>query len=289
MKKLIVGILAGALVLPVFAYDSLEALMQDQRLKQVEALKKYIAEHPEAKDAKSATALLTQTLLLADQFDEAVALMEKKYESLLKDKDTVEAMDLIRGCVAPMLTALFESGKKDKASVFITRIEKDWAGTKHAKQMLGVADHFKKQLNTPAIGDTLEIKVKGIDGKDIDLAALKGKVVLVDFWATWCGPCIQELPNVKAAYSKFKDKGFEIIGISLDDDKAKLEAFLKKDPDMSWPQACSGDGWDDALVKKYGVTGIPKMYLIGKDGKIAVDNPRGPGVLEKKLEELLAK
>ena len=111
--------------------------------------------------------------------------------------------------------------------------------------------------------------------------------MLVDFWATWCGPCVAELPNVLAAYTEYHDKGFEVIGISLDQDKGALEGFVKK-REMAWPQMFDGKGWESDLVKKYGIRGIPATFLIGKDGKVAATDLRGE-VLSVKVKELLAK
>lgn len=140
----------------------------------------------------------------------------------------------------------------------------------------------------PKVGEVpLAINEKGLDGKDISLDNYKGKVVLIDFWATWCGPCIGELPNVMAAYEKYKSQGFEIIGISLDNDKAKLEAFIKE-KNMAWPQFFDGLGWNNKVSTAYGVKSIPATYLIGKDGKIAAKNIRGADLapaIEKALAE----
>ena len=98
----------------------------------------------------------------------------------------------------------------------------------------------------------------------------------MDFWATWCGPCVAELPNVLAAYTKFHDQGFEILGISLDreNDRPKLEKFIQ-DKNMPWRQIYDGKFWEAANAKSYGVQSIPFTLIIGKDGKIAAVGARG--------------
>ena len=128
---------------------------------------------------------------------------------------------------------------------------------------------------------------KTLDGKAISLADYKGKVVLLDFWATWCGPCVGELPNVKANYDKYKAQGFEIVGISLDEDEEALRSFVKA-KDMTWPQIFDGKGWEAGDAKTYGVQAIPFTLLIGKDGTIAAVNPRGEA-LEPAIKAALAK
>jgi peroxiredoxin len=122
-----------------------------------------------------------------------------------------------------------------------------------------------------------------VDGKAISLAACKGKVVLVDFWATWCGPCVRELPNVKAAYEKYHAKGFDVVAVSLDENKAKLTEFIaaKKIP---WPQIFDGKGWENAVAKQFKVQSIPAAFLIDREGRLVAKSVRGPA-----LEEALAK
>ena len=103
---------------------------------------------------------------------------------------------------------------------------------------------------------------------------MKGKVVLIDFWATWCGPCIEEMPNVITAYNQYQEKGFEVIGVSLDQDLAEMEEFIATN-EMKWPQYFDGKGWGNDLAGKYGIKSIPSTFLIGKDGKIIASNLRG--------------
>lgn len=124
-----------------------------------------------------------------------------------------------------------------------------------------------------------------MNGAPLSLSQYKGKVVLIDFWATWCGPCLGELPNVLAAYKKYHAKGFEIIGVSLDDDQGTLEGFLGA-KGMTWQQYYDGGAWQNKLAKRYGVTSIPATYLIGPDGKIVAKDLRG-SALEEQLAKLL--
>ena len=138
----------------------------------------------------------------------------------------------------------------------------------------------------PGHGYTVpDFQVTDLDGKPLSVASYKGKVVMIDFWATWCGPCIQELPNLMKAYEKYHGKGFEIIGISLDNEKEKLTTFIKE-KNMTWPQYFDGKGWQSDLAAKYGVNSIPATYLLDKEGKIIAKGLRGDA-LEKALEPIL--
>lgn len=123
------------------------------------------------------------------------------------------------------------------------------------------------------------------DGKPITLSSLRGKFVLIDFWASWCGPCRQENPNVVRMYDKFKDKGFSIYGVSLDKDATPWKAAIKKD-NLTWLHGSDLKFWNSAVAQTYGVKAIPATFLLDKDGKIIAKNLRGPA-LETKLTELL--
>jgi len=118
-----------------------------------------------------------------------------------------------------------------------------------------------------------DLQYTATDGTQVDLAKMRGKVVLVDFWATWCGPCRGEVPNVVAAYQKYHDQGFEVLGISLDEDQAALDSFTSQNG-MVWPQYFDGRGWSNAISSANGVNAIPAMWLIGKDGVLITKNAR---------------
>ena len=118
-----------------------------------------------------------------------------------------------------------------------------------------------------------------LHGKLVTLEPYRGKVVLLDFWAMWCGPCVDELPNVIAAYNQYHGQGFEIVGVSLDhaNEKEKLVAFTA-DRKMPWPQIYDGEYWSAANARNFGVRSIPFTLLIGRDGKIAAVGVRGPAL-----------
>ena len=124
-----------------------------------------------------------------------------------------------------------------------------------------------------------------IHGKPVDLSSFKGQYVLVDFWASWCGPCRAENPAVVKAYKEYHAKGFSILGVSLDEKKDRWEEAIKKDG-LAWTQVSDLKGWQNSVAELYGVKGIPMNYLLDKDGKIIAKGLRGEE-LEKKLAELV--
>lgn len=124
-----------------------------------------------------------------------------------------------------------------------------------------------------------------LSGKPVSFAAFRGKYVLVDFWASWCGPCRAENPNVLKAYQQFAPKGFTVIGVSLDDNAEKWKKAVEDDK-MPWTQVSDLKGWKNELSTYYGIQGIPSNYLVNPEGVIIARNLRGAD-LEAKLAELL--
>jgi thiol-disulfide isomerase/thioredoxin len=149
---------------------------------------------------------------------------------------------------------------------------------------------FGEMLKTGAVrrarlltGDPVKVSGKTVAGKPFDISQYKGKVVIVDFWATWCGPCLAELPNLKKIYEKYHDRGLEIVGVNLDDDGEQLAKFLK-DNDYPWLILHNSDpkkaddkkkGFSDPNAEFYGITGIPTIILIDRKGKVISLDARG--------------
>ncbi len=133
----------------------------------------------------------------------------------------------------------------------------------------------------------LVLKGMALDGKEFSSDSWKGKVVLVDFWATWCGPCRAELPRVIKIYKENHEKGLELLGVSCDRSKEALEKYLKENPEMAWPQLFEKgqEGWHK-LATEYGVQGIPTMFLIDKKGVVRSVEARE--TMEEMIPKLLA-
>jgi thiol-disulfide isomerase/thioredoxin len=149
------------------------------------------------------------------------------------------------------------------------------------------ASAVKAQGPTPNITDhRLDFTVAGIKGDSIQLSSLKGKVFLLDFWASWCGPCRYSNKNLVKLYSKYKDKGLEILSVSVDDEKNDWKKAVAKDK-ITWMQGFDKGGWDSRSAIKWQVDALPASFLVNKNGDVVAINLE-KNDLEKKIKELLA-
>jgi peroxiredoxin len=181
-----------------------------------------------------------------------------------------------------------------KATELVQQLKRDFPDTQPGKNADDILANLKQQAEAKKIKSGLvegakfpDFDEKDIAGKPLSVANYKGNVVLVDFWATWCGPCVGELPNVIKTYEKHHANGFEIIGISLDQDEKKLKNFTSQRK-MTWQQYFDGKGWENKLAGKYGVQSIPATFLLDREGKIIGKDLRGPA-LDEAVTKALAK
>ena len=156
-------------------------------------------------------------------------------------------------------------------------------------QLSGVALRFMSMMwkQSNPIGKPFQLQFTGIDGNRVNLAKLKGKVVLIDFWATWCGPCVAEIPNLVKTYNELHDKGFEIVGIALEGNKdpKRLHAYVDR-KQMPWPQYTDGLMWKNKIAQRYGINGVPTMWLVDREGNLSSLTARID--LKNKAQKLLA-
>jgi peroxiredoxin len=180
----------------------------------------------------------------------------------------------------------------EKGIALIRQIQKDYPDTTVGRDADRIISSIQQAQEGRKIRRTLtngtqfpDFAEKDLQGNRLSVAKYKGKLVLVDFWATWCVPCVAELPNVIKAYNKHHSNGFEVIGISLDRDEEKLKSFLKA-KEIPWVQYFDGKGWQNKLAVKYGIPSIPATFLLDGDGKIIGQDLRGEALEEALTKEL---
>ncbi|NBC07198.1 MAG: redoxin domain-containing protein [Bacteroidetes bacterium] len=157
--------------------------------------------------------------------------------------------------------------------------ESDPAAVANLKKEMEQVEAFTKGSTAP------DFTQKNPDGEEVSLSDFRGKVVLIDFWASWCGPCRRENPKVVKLYEEYKDQGFEILGVSLDRKKDRWLKAIEADG-LVWPHVSDLKGWQNEVAQLYGVGSIPHTVLLDREGKIVAQKLRGPA-LEQKVAELM--
>jgi len=283
MKKTFASLVVLSVLSSAHAQKALEIATGFENQK-VAALQIYLTENPEAIDKDQALALLVGANTTIGKFEPIPDLLTRRYEAQLKGLEA-DLQVIVQEIARPLIEASIVSNQRDKAKAFITRVKADLANHPQSAQVGQFLDQVGGDLYLPGVGDEMKIAFTDLKGVEVDLEKMKDKVILVDFWATWCGPCVAEMPNVIAAYEAYKEKGFEVVGISLDEDKAAVEKFIT-DNKMPWPQYVDGKGGENELAQRFGIRSIPATFLVGKGGKIIASNLRGPA-LEAEIEKAL--
>lgn len=216
-----------------------------------------------------------------------ISQLQQDYQKLADQASQKVAERIRHQPVSLGVINFLQNGGLDKDQyfdVYVTvadRLKKEWSSYTHAKAFISQVESMKKT----AVGQIApEIALPNPQGEIVKLSSLRGKYVLLDFWAKWCGPCRRENPNVVKAFNKYKDKGFTVFGVSLDRSKEDWLQAIRED-NLTWTHVSDLKYWQSEAAKEYNITGIPFSLLLDKDGRIIAKNLRGPA-LEEKLAEI---
>ncbi|MBU8920697.1 MAG: redoxin domain-containing protein [Bacteroidales bacterium] len=240
----------------------------------------FLEKHPGTEAAGNAHLMLGQIYSSINRLEDA-----EKHLLLYFDKDipkNPKDLGIAKFSMGNLYVSMTRFDEAEK--VFREAVEASGSDAKMKQMAQSMIDRMSI-LKSLAIGKVPDdFSATATDGKPISFGQYRGKVVLVDFWATWCAPCRTEMPHVKKVYDKYNPKGFEIIGISMDDNKAKLDEYIKN-KSIKWRQIFDGKGWKSELGQKYAVASIPTTLLLDREGVIRYKNLRGDE-LEKAVKEL---
>ena len=239
--------------------------------------RKYLAEHPEGPVRSLAQIVSTMARAQAGKYPEAL----QAFNALMAGLGGADQEEFAANFADTLATSAMSAGEHETArKVYQSLLRKFGAESPNLAQRTKDEIARIDRVGTPAPS----VAVSDLGGAPIRLEDLRGKYVLVDFWATWCAPCVVELPRLQAAYAKYKDKGLEIVAVSLDETKGAVVDFVKARK-LPWKQVHNATSHGD-LVEAFGVKNIPATFLIDPTGHIVRLELRGPA-LDRTLEALI--
>src|SRR5437867_2214758 len=215
-------------------------------------------------------------------FTEGMSKLHEEFETAsLENMRAALKLFPTNSMIYTMLVAVAQRSKAERQKELAAEIINAPGAPPGAKTL---ANHILKGTKPYELGKPLDIHFTALDGREMDLAKLTGKVVLVEFWSTTCGPCIAEIPAVKAVYEKLHDRGFEVVAISLDDKESALRQVVRE-KELPWPQHFDAKGWENQFAVRYGIFSIPTMWLVDKRGNLRDTDARFD--LERRVTSLL--
>lgn len=244
----------------------------------------------------AALQLAIDSLVKNNASDSVVNDAEQRFNSAIRDLN--QKVQHFGDTTTSLSVAIFASSKviydntsdENTKNKYVAGLEKRFGDKKYIRDLKTLLQTSPETANVPKVNVgsmAPNFTLFSIDNKKISLADYKGKYVLVDFWASWCPPCRAENPNIVVAYRKYKAKNFDILGVSLDDNKTKWEKAIMDDH-LTWTHVSDLKGWKSAVVDLYNIESIPSNYLLDPTGKVIAINLRGKD-LERVLEEELNK
>ena len=259
-------------------------ILKEEQLRTIGRLSEYLDRNPDAADRADALRAMAEAYAGLEDDDRLMETLERKYDALDKGVQA-DLNDLMEGTVKPLVEVYKRNRRVSRGLAFVERVREDMENHPRSDAIGGRLRLLSKDLKVLAVGDQPSLSFEGLNGEKVDLAALRGKVVLLDFWATWCPPCTGDVLHLREIYEAVHKKGFEVIGVSLDKTEAELLSFIEEN-ELSWPQFFDGNQWRSAPVEAWGVRSIPATFLIGKDGKVVAVGLKGQE-LEDRIMELL--
>lgn len=256
-----------AMQLEFEALDSLDRLMPEAVRERVETVAQTLLKRGDLETSDRFTIEAGRLLRTAKTSEE----LEAGARSLLKRYPDGQAYEI--------LLSAARSGSMERGRAIAEEIVNSTTAPASVREQ---AESLLRRFNR--VGKPLEMKFQATNGRQIDLQKMRGKVVVIDFWATWCGPCVAQLPELKEFYERYKDRGVELLGISFDSDLFAFETFLREKA-VSWPQHLDSGGWHSRFAEEYGIHSVPTVWLVDKKGILRDLN--GGEDLEKKVMSLL--